>query len=90
VSPAAVEDAFVKANPGLSQSGLAVGCDNKRLTEVRICLSRELQCQDCPEIARRSCCRESGARATTARSVDLRFTVQISEKSLCSSYLSIY
>jgi ribonuclease T2 len=58
VSPASVEDAFIKANPGLSQSGLAVGCDSKRLTEVRICLSRELQFQDCPQVARRSCRRD--------------------------------
>lgn len=58
VSPTAVEDAFIKANPGLSQSGIAVGCDSKRLTEVRICFSRELQFQDCPEVARRSCQRD--------------------------------
>ena len=37
---------------------MAVGCDKKRLTEVRICLSKELQFRDCAEIARRSCRRE--------------------------------
>jgi ribonuclease T2 len=58
VSPAAVEDAFIKANAGLSQSGIAIGCDKKRLTEVRLCLSKDLQFRDCPEIARRSCRRE--------------------------------
>ena len=55
VSPAAVEEAFQHANPGLSPGNMAIGCDKKRLTEVRICLSKELQFRDCAEIARRSC-----------------------------------
>jgi ribonuclease T2 len=58
VTPTGVEDAFVKANPGLSSGGMAVECDKKRLTEVRICLSKDLQFRDCPEIARRTCRRE--------------------------------
>lgn len=58
VTPAAVEEAFIKANPGLPANGLAVECDKKRLTEVRICLSKELQFRDCAEVARRSCRRE--------------------------------
>jgi ribonuclease T2 len=58
VTPAAVEEAFMKANPGLAENGLAIECDKKRLTEVRICLTKELQFRDCAEIARRSCRRE--------------------------------
>ena len=58
VTPAAVEDAFIKANPGLSSESMAVECDKKRLTEVRICLSKELQFRECPEIARRNCRRD--------------------------------
>ena len=58
VSPAAVEDAFIKANTGLSEAAIAIGCDKKRLTEVRLCLSKDLQFHECPEIARRSCSRE--------------------------------
>jgi ribonuclease T2 len=58
VAPAAVEDAFIRANPGLSAAGMAVECDKKRLTEVRICLSKELQFRDCADIARRSCRRD--------------------------------
>ncbi len=58
VTPGAVEDAFVKANPGLSSNDLAVGCDRKRLTEVRLCLSKDLQFRDCPGIVRRSCRRD--------------------------------
>lgn len=58
VSPAAVEDAFIKANPGLSPSGIAIGCDRKRLTEVRLCLAKDLKFHDCDEVARRSCRRD--------------------------------
>src|SRR6476660_5421158 len=58
VTPAAVQEAFIKANPGLSASSMAVECDKKRLTEVRICLSKELQFRDCSEIVRRSCRRD--------------------------------
>jgi ribonuclease T2 len=36
VTPHAVEEAFIKANPGLSANAMAVGCDAKRLTEVRL------------------------------------------------------
>jgi ribonuclease T2 len=58
VAPAAVADAFIKANSGLTQGGIAVACDGKRLTEVRLCLSKDLQFRDCPEIAKRSCGRD--------------------------------
>jgi ribonuclease T2 len=58
VAPAAVEAAFIKANPNLSQDELAIGCDKKRLTEVRICLAKDLQFHPCPDVARRSCRRE--------------------------------
>jgi ribonuclease T2 len=58
VTPAGVEEAFVKANPGLTPAAMAVGCDNKRLREVRICMSRELAFRECSEVERRSCRRE--------------------------------
>lgn len=58
VTPAGVEEAFKTANPGLSPDGMAVGCDKTRLTEVRICLSKDLQFRECPEVAKRSCRRE--------------------------------
>jgi ribonuclease T2 len=58
VTPIAVEEAFIKANPELSRISMAIGCDKRRLTEVRICLSRELKFRDCAEIARRSCTRD--------------------------------
>jgi ribonuclease T2 len=50
-----VTEAFVKANPGLSQRAMAVSCDHRRLTEVRVCLGKDFSFHDCPEIARRTC-----------------------------------
>jgi len=38
-----VEEAFVKANPELDRKGIAVTCSRSSLSEVRICLSRELK-----------------------------------------------
>jgi ribonuclease T2 len=58
VTPDAIEDAFVKANPGLTQGGMAVECDKKQLTEVRLCFAKDLKFRPCPEIARRSCRRD--------------------------------
>jgi ribonuclease T2 len=58
VTPDEVEEAFVKANPGLSRTGIAVTCSSARLSEVRICMTRELQFRDCEDVDRRSCRRE--------------------------------
>jgi ribonuclease T2 len=58
LAPAEIEDAFVKANQGLSTSAIAVTCSSSRLSEVRICLSKDLQFRDCEEIDRRGCRRD--------------------------------
>jgi len=58
VTPDTVEDAFAKANPGLSRGAIAVGCDSKRLREIRICMTRDLAFRDCAEVDRRSCRRD--------------------------------
>jgi ribonuclease T2 len=55
VSPAEVEDAFIKANPGMKATGIAVTCNRKRLSEVRICMSKDLEFRDCPEIDKQAC-----------------------------------
>jgi ribonuclease T2 len=55
VTSSEVAEAFVKANPGLSQRAMAVSCDRRRLTEVRVCLGKDFSFHDCPEIARRTC-----------------------------------
>ncbi len=59
VAPTAVAQAFIKANPGLSPDDMAVSCDRKRLTEVRLCLTRDFKFRACPQIAHRACRRGS-------------------------------
>jgi ribonuclease T2 len=61
VTPDEVEEAFVKANPGLSHGAIAVTCGGTRLSEVRICLGKDLKFRDCAEIDRRSCRRDKVA-----------------------------
>jgi len=58
VEPGEVADAFLKANPSLTRDSMAVACDHKRLTEIRICLTREFAFRDCGEVTRRACRRD--------------------------------
>lgn len=58
VVPDELEDAFIKANPGLSSSAIAVTCDSNRLSGVRICLNKEMQFRSCEEIDRHACPRK--------------------------------
>src|SRR5215470_14670470 len=58
VTPDEGEEAFVAANRGLARDAIAVTCDRRRLSEVRICLGKELRFRACPEIDTRACRRE--------------------------------
>jgi ribonuclease T2 len=58
VTPDEVEDAFVKANPGLTRAAVAVSCDSKRLNEVRVCLSKEFHFRDCADVEQHTCRRD--------------------------------
>ena len=58
VAPNEVEEAFVKANPGLSRAAIAVTCGSTRLSEVRVCMSKDLKFRDCGEVDRRACRRD--------------------------------
>jgi ribonuclease T2 len=58
VAPADIENAFIKANPGLAANAIAVTCNRSRLSEVRICLGKDLQFRSCEEIDRRACRRD--------------------------------
>jgi ribonuclease T2 len=58
VTPGEVAEAFIAANPGLTHEKIAVTCDSKRLSEVRVCLSKDFSFHACPETARRSCRRD--------------------------------
>jgi ribonuclease T2 len=58
IAPADIEDAFVKANPGLSTVGMVVTCNRNRLSEVRVCLNKDLQFRDCTDADRGACRRD--------------------------------
>lgn len=55
VTPDEVADAFIKANPGLTRANMAIACDKKRLTEIRVCITREFSFRDCGKATRRAC-----------------------------------
>ena len=59
IAPADIEDAFVKANPGLRQQCHRGDLRQLALSEVRICLNKDLQFRACEEIDRRACRRDS-------------------------------
>jgi ribonuclease T2 len=54
-SPGAIAAAFVAANPGMPSSAIAVACNKERLSEVRVCLGKDLSFHDCGALGRRSC-----------------------------------
>jgi ribonuclease T2 len=58
VTPDEVEEAFVKANPGLTREAISVSCNSQRLSEVRLCVGKDFRFRDCQEIDRRACNRE--------------------------------
>jgi ribonuclease T2 len=58
VTPDELEEAFVKVNPGLTRDAIAVGCDTKRVNEVRICLGKDFGFRGCAEVDRRACRRD--------------------------------
>ncbi len=55
VSPDAVEAAFLSANPGMKADGIAVACGERHLSEVRICLTKDMEFRSCPEVDARAC-----------------------------------
>ena len=55
VSPNEVEAAFRAANPGLQSDMISVGCDSRRLTEVKICMDKQFGFKRCEEVDRRAC-----------------------------------
>ena len=58
VTPEEVAEAFVKANPGLPRNSIAIACDSKRLSEVRMCIAKDFSFHDCAEVSRRACKRD--------------------------------
>jgi ribonuclease T2 len=42
----------------MSRAGVAVTCGDTRLSEVRICMTRDLQFRECADVDRRACRRD--------------------------------
>jgi ribonuclease T2 len=55
VTAGEIENAFIAANPGLAADAISIACDSKRVSEVRVCLTKDLQFRECAELERRSC-----------------------------------
>jgi ribonuclease T2 len=55
VSPKRVEADFIAANPGVPANGFAPVCNGGYLTEVRICMTKELAFRACAEVDQSSC-----------------------------------
>ena len=53
--PAVVEQAFLEANPDMTADGLTVACRDGALTEVKICLTKDLEFRDCAPDTARDC-----------------------------------
>jgi ribonuclease T2 len=59
VKPDDLAAAFIKVNAGLPRGAIAVACDSKRLSEVRVCLNKDFSFHSCAEVTRRACKRDS-------------------------------
>lgn len=56
VAPAKIRDEFLAANPGLPRDAVTIGCSGRFLSEVRVCLNRDLKARACSaEVQRQSC-----------------------------------
>ncbi len=66
VAPAMVETAFLQANPGMPAKGFATICGGGYLSEVRICMTKDLNFRSCAEVDRRAC-RASSVKMPPAR-----------------------
>ena len=55
IAPSRVETAFLQANPGMNAKGFAAICDRRYLTEVRICLTKDLKFRECNEVDQNAC-----------------------------------
>jgi len=55
LTSANLREAFLTANPGLPEQGITVQCRDRRLVEVRLCMTLDLTFRDCPGPLRRRC-----------------------------------
>jgi ribonuclease T2 len=60
LAPGEVERAFIEANPNLRVDNMAVTCSNGELTDVRLCIAKDLSSYVvCRKVARHTCQRAS-------------------------------
>jgi ribonuclease T2 len=59
LAPSVIEAAFLAQNPVLSSGQVTVLCDGERITEVRICLAKDLSPRDCGYDVAQDCSRKS-------------------------------
>ena len=50
-----IEQAFIRANPGLNAQSIAAACPQNDFAEIRICLDMALNFRACPEVDRAGC-----------------------------------
>ena len=50
-----IEQAFIRANNGLTAQSMAVACPQNDFAEVRICMDKSLNFRACPEVDRAGC-----------------------------------
>ncbi|MFB9951158.1 ribonuclease [Rhizobium puerariae] len=50
-----IEQKFIAANPGMSRRGISASCEGRRLEEIRVCLTKDLQFRDCAEVDADGC-----------------------------------
>ncbi len=55
LTPSVIETAFIRANPGLNSGEISTACSHGDLSEVRICLTKDLAFHPCPEVDRDAC-----------------------------------
>jgi len=56
LSPRAIQQAFIAANPNLKPTNMAVTCVRGELVDVRFCLTRDLRAfATCPKVTARNC-----------------------------------
>ena len=55
LSAAEIETRMLAANPGLAADGVIVTCAGGQLSEIRICLDKQLGFGSCPDMERQAC-----------------------------------
>lgn len=59
ISPAVLESQFLDANRSLDARGIAVTCEDGKLDEIQICLTKDLEFRTCQDVDRNSCRQQS-------------------------------